>query len=332
MRVLAGDVGGTKVLLQLAENDGDRVRIVAEWRVESAAYDGLLSIIAACLDAAGMTGIAIDAACFGIAGPVQSDGAQQVAKVTNLPWIVERDAVARALGTTRVRLINDFQALGYGIEGLGAADVVELQAGVEQPRAPRALLGAGTGLGQGILIWRDDHYEAIATEGGHADFAPTDALQQELLHYLTAKYGRVSYERILSGPGIVNLYTFLSERTAQTGAAIFAADDPPAAITEAAMAGTDAIAVQALALFVRVYGAQAGNVALSVLAHGGVYLGGGIAPKIMPTLKNGEFMRAFCDKGRMTPLLGAMPVRVIVNPKAGLLGATLVARRLVRAT
>lgn len=332
MRVLAGDVGGTKVLLQLAENDGDRVRIVAEWRVESAAYDGLLSIIAACLDAAGMTGIAIDAACFGIAGPVQSDGAQQVAKVTNLPWIVERDAVARVLGTTRVRLINDFQALGYGIEGLGAADVVELQAGVEQPRAPRALLGAGTGLGQGILIWRDDHYEAIATEGGHADFAPTDALQQELLHYLTAKYGRVSYERILSGPGIVNLYTFLSERTAQTGAAIFAADDPPAAITEAAMAGTDAIAVQALALFVRVYGAQAGNVALSVLAHGGVYLGGGIAPKIMPTLKNGEFMRAFCDKGRMTPLLGAMPVRVIVNPKAGLLGATLVARRLVRAT
>jgi len=328
MRVLAGDVGGTKVLLQVAEIEGDALRVVAETRVESAAYDGLASIIVACLDAA-RTESAIDAACFGIAGPVMSDGERQSAKVTNLPWVIERDAIARLLGTSRVRLINDFQALGYGIEGLSGADVVTLQAGREQPRAPRAVLGAGTGLGQGILFWHGDHYEAIATEGGHVDFAPTDALQQELLTHLAARFGRVSYERILSGPGIVNLYSFLCDRAGRP-IATASAVDPAAAITEAALAGTDPIAVQTLTLFARIYGAQAGNVALSVLAHGGVYIGGGIAPKILPALTNGEFMRAFRDKGRMGALLVEMPVRVITNPRVGLLGAMLVARRLAR--
>lgn len=330
MRVLAGDVGGTKVLLQVAEIKGDTLRVVAETRLESAAYDGLESIIVACLEAARAES-AIDAACFGIAGPVVADGARQSAKVTNLPWVIERDAIARLLGTSRVRLINDFQALGYGIEGLSGTDVVTLQAGSEQPRAPRAVLGAGTGLGQGILIWHADHYQAIATEGGHVDFAPTDALQQELWTHLAARFGRVSYERILSGPGIVNLYSFLCERAGRsmtTNSEV----DLAAAVTEAALAGTDPVAVQALALFVRIYGAQAGNVALSVLAHGGVYIGGGIAPKILPALTDGEFMRAFRDKGRMATLLAAMPVRVITNPRAGLLGAMLVARRLARGT
>lgn len=329
MRVLAGDVGGTKVLLQVAEIEGDALRVVAETRVESAAHDGLASIIETCLDAARMES-AIDAACFGVAGPVVSDGAKQSAKVTNLPWVIERDALAQLLGTPQVRLINDFQAQGYGIEGLTGADVVTLQAGHEQPRAPRAVLGAGTGLGQGVLIWQGDHYEAIATEGGHVDFAPTDALQRELLSYLAAKFGRVSYERILSGPGIVNLYAFLCDRAGRT-VGMTSAVDPAAAITQAALAGTDPIALQSLQLFVRIYGAQAGNVALSVLAHGGVYIGGGIAPKILPALTNGEFMRNFCEKGRMAGLLQAMPVRVITNPQVGLLGAMLVARRLARA-
>lgn len=331
MRVLAGDVGGTKVRLQVAEIDGDVTRVAAEWRVRSADYDGLGPIIAECFDAAGLTGVAMDAACFGIAGPVQWEGARQSAKVTNLPWVIEADALARMLGNARVRLINDFQALGYAVEGLTAADVFVLQAGVEQPHAPRAVVGAGTGLGQGILIWDGDHYEAIATEGGHVDFAPTDALQQELFQFLAAKFGRVSYERILSGPGIANVYTFLSERAGRSASPLLAIADPAAAITEAALAGSDPVAVQALALFVRVYGAQAGNVALSVLAHGGVYIGGGIAPKILPALSNGDFMRAFVDKGRMASLLAAMPVRVIVNTGSGLLGALRVARRLARA-
>lgn len=330
MRVLAGDIGGTTVRLQVAEIDGAVARVAAEWRVNSADYDGLGSIISECFSAAGLTGVAMDAACFGIAGPVQSEGARQSAKVTNLPWVIDSDALARVLGNARVRLINDFQALGYAVEGLTAADVFVLQAGVEQPHAPRVVVGAGTGLGQGILIWDGDHYEAIATEGGHVDFAPTDALQQELLQFLASKFGRVSYERILSGPGIANVYTFLSERAGRS-AALLASADPAAAITDAALAGSDPVAAQALALFVRIYGAQAGNVALSVLAHGGVYIGGGIAPKILPALSNGDFMRAFVDKGRMAALLAAMPVRVIVNTGSGLLGASLVARRLARA-
>ncbi len=331
MRVLAGDIGGTKVRLQVAEIDGHVARVAAEWRVKSADYDGLGSIIAECFNAAGLTGVAMDAACFGIAGPVQSEGARQSAKVTNLPWVIESDALARMLGGARVRLINDFQALGYAVEGLTADDVFVLQTGVEQPHAPRVVVGAGTGLGQGILIWDGDHYEAIATEGGHVDFAPTDALQQELLQFLAAKFGRVSYERILSGPGIANVYTFLTERAGRSAAPLLATADPAAAITDAALAGSDPAAVQALALFVRIYGAQAGNVALSVLAHGGVYIGGGIAPKILPVLSNGDFIRAFVDKGRMAPLLAAMPVRVIVDTGAGLLGASLVARRMARA-
>ena len=330
MRVLAGDIGGTKVRLQVAEIDGDVTRVAAEWRVKSADYDGLGSIIAECFASAGLTGVAMDAACFGIAGPVQLEGMRQSAKVTNLPWVIESDVLARLLGSTRVRLINDFQALGYGVEGLTASDVFVLQAGVEQPRAPRVVLGAGTGLGQGILVWEDDHYEAIATEGGHVDFAPTDALQQELLQFLAARFGRVSYERILSGPGIVNVYTFLSERAGRSGGPMLAAADPAAAITEAALAGADPYAEQTLALFVRIYGAQAGNLALSVLGQGGVYIGGGIAPKILPALSNGDFMRAFIDKGRMASLLATMPVRVIVNTGAGLLGALLAARRLAR--
>ena len=330
MRVLAGDVGGTKVLLQLAEFDGEHPRVVEEWHRPSAAYDGLLPMVLQCLAEAKLTTSAVDAACFGIAGPVQAHGLSQSAKVTNLPWIVDSGAIARALGTPAVRLINDFQALGYGIEGLIHADLVVLQPGREQPRAPRVVIGAGTGLGQGLLIWQGDHYEAIATEGGHADFAPTDAVQQELLRYLAAKYGRVSYERILSGPGLVNLYSFLCERGGRSDRPVLAAADPAAAITQAALSASDAFAAEALALFVRVYGAQAGNVALGVLAHGGVYIGGGIAPKILPALSNGDFMRAFLDKGRMAAVLEAMPVRVINNPKAGLLGAVLAARRLVR--
>lgn len=334
MRVLAGDVGGTKVLLQIAEFEDRSIvfRVLAEQRFESSAYETFDAVLREFLNAAGTAAERIAAACFGIAGPVVCTANGESAKVTNLPWVIESAVLARALDVPCVRLINDFQALGYGIEALSPSDLCVLQAGNERARAARATIGAGTGLGQGILVWCDDHYEAIATEGGHADFAPTDELQIELLRYLAARFGRVSYERVLSGPGIVNLYSFICQRQSQHRAseALLAQPDPAAAITQAALERTDAAAVEALALFVRLYGAQAGNLALSCLAAGGIYIGGGIAPKILPVLQTGDFIRAFVDKGRMAALLAAMPVKVIMNSNTGLIGAALAAYRLCK--
>jgi len=332
MRVLAGDIGGTKVLLQVAEfaHASAAPRRLFERRFESAAYASLDAVLDDFLRAAGATSDGIAAACFGIAGPVVNGPAGESAKVTNLPWVIESTALAPRLRIARVRLINDFQALGYGIEALDRDDLVVLQAGEHRPRAPRVVIGAGTGLGQGILVWCDGYYDAIPTEGGHVDYAPTDDVQVELLRYLSARFGRASYERVLSGPGLVNLYAFLCERCRDVARldALLRHADPAAVISETALAHADPIAVEALALFVRVYGAQAGNLALACLATGGGYIGGGIAPKILTALKSGEFIRAFVDKGRMAPLLAAMPVEVIVNPETGLIGATLAARRL----
>lgn len=332
MRVLAGDVGGTKVLLSLATVEDGRVEAATPWRADSAAHTGLLPIVQEFLHSHGVAAGTIDAACFGIAGPVRCTVGHETAKVTNLPWTIDSTALARATGIPHVRLINDFQAFAYGIEALPATDLVILQAGEPQPRQPRAVLGAGTGLGQGLLIWQHDHYEAVATEGGHVDFAPTNPLQVDLWRYLTAKFGRASYERVLSGPGLINVYLFLCERqgTPPTSAFQPASTDAAATISEAALGGSDPLAVEALRLFVQVYGAQAGNCALACLATGGVYLGGGIAPKILPALQNGDFMQCFNDKGRMRDLLRTIAVSLVRNEKAGLLGAALAAARLVR--
>jgi len=329
MRVLAGDVGGTKTLLRIAEFDDDtnRYRVLAAQRVASNAYDTLLAVLREFLAAAGNAAHDIAAACFGIAGPVMCTAHGESAKVTNLPWVIDGAELARALGIAHVRLINDFQALGYGIEALSEADLAVLQAGERRAHSPRAVIGAGTGLGQGVLVWCGHYYESIPTEGGHVDFAPTDEVQIELLRYLARRFGRVSCERVLSGPGIVNLYSFVCERRGVPAAALAHAD-PAAAISALALDRADPAAVETMELFVRIYGGQAGNVALGCLAGGGVYVGGGIAPKILPLLRNGEFIRAFVDKGRMSALLAAMPVNVIVNPETGLIGATLAARRL----
>lgn len=332
MRVLAGDVGGTKVLLSLATVKDSRVEIATPWRADSAAHTGLLPIVQEFLHSNSIAGDSIDAACFGIAGPVRCAVGHETAKVTNLPWTLDSTALARATGIPRVRLINDFQAFAYGIDALPAADLVVLQAGEPQPHQPRAVLGAGTGLGQGLLIWQHDHYEAVATEGGHVDFAPTDPLQVDLWRYLTAKFGRASYERVLSGPGLINIYLFLCERhkTPPASALQSASFDAAATISEAALSGSDPLAVEALRLFVRIYGAQAGNCALACLATGGVYIGGGIAPKILPALQNGDFVQCFNDKGRMRDLLRTVAVSVVRNEQAGLLGAASAATRLVR--
>jgi glucokinase len=322
MRLLAGDIGGTKVLLRLAEFERGRFRVLDERRFAAAAYSGLTPIVREFLEHANA---APAAACFGVAGPIESNAAGQVARITNLPWVIETGSIKAETAIPRVRLINDFQAIGYAVDALEPSELAVLQKGNRVLGAPGAVIGAGTGLGQALLIWNGEHYESIATEGGHADFAPTDELQTELLRFLRERHGRVSYERILSGPGLMNLYAFCRGRGPASG---HDACDTPAAVSAAALSRGDPAAVSALQLFVSIYGAHAGNVALSYLAGGGVYIAGGIAPKILPALQDGSFVRAFADKGRMRVVLDGFPVRVITNEKAGLLGAALAASRL----
>lgn len=329
--VLAGDIGGTKTLLQLAEFRGQTCRAVFERRFDSHAHRDFSTVVREFLQAARAasdTLIPIHSACFGVAGPIQG----QTAKITNLPWQIDAGAIGAEFGIGRVRLINDFAAVGYGIETLGGADLVTLQAGQPQPGGVRAVIGAGTGLGMGMLVWRDDRYEALPSEGGHVDFAPTGEEQIALLRHLKPLYGRVSCERVVSGPGLVKIYEFLRDaggvaespelrRAMQAG-------DAAAAIAESALADRDALAVRALDQFIFIYGAVAGNLALTLLAEGGVYIAGGIAPKILDRLKAGGFTRAFNDKGRFAGLASNFPVHVVTNSKVGLQGAALVASRM----
>jgi glucokinase len=328
--ILAGDIGGTKTLLRLSEVSDNKQNMLAEQRYVSADWGDLTAMVQTFLDEArrDQGELSISGACFGIAGPVSG----RQAWVTNLPWELDADAMQTALDIPNVRLINDFAAVGYGIEALGDDDLVTLQAGEPEDNGPCALIGAGTGLGEGILVWAGDHYEVMASEGGHVEFAPRDALQVELLEYLMPKFGHVSCERVCCGRGLVNIFEFLRD----TGKGTIGADlaqamqsgDPAAAISMAALAGSDALASQAMDIFVDIYGAQAGNLGLTCLASGGVYVAGGIAPKIIDRLTTGDFTRAFNDKGRMQKLTGRMPVRVVTNAHVGLLGAILAASRL----
>ncbi len=328
MKILVGDIGGTKTLLQVAEFTPDNHCHVLREHAYASDHPDPMQIFRHFLQGAP----AVDAACFGVAGPVTGDAAHQQAQVTNLPWRLDNAALAAELNIPRVRLINDFQAVGYAIESLKDRDVVVLQGGEPQPQGTRALIGAGTGLGEGLLVWHNDHYEVLASEGGHVDFAPQDGTQAQLLEYLSRQYDHVSYERVVSGPGLVNIYTFL--RQAKPGAE--SADlaramregDPAAAISEFALWREDELAQQTLTQFVRIYGAQAGNLALTTLARGGVYIAGGIAPKIIDFMNSNDFLQAFNSKGRMQPLMQSIPVKVILNSRVGLIGAATVARRL----
>jgi len=323
---LAGDIGGTKTWLRLAEATPAGLRTVREQRFESADFDGLVPMIRTFL-ARESPPVEIRSACFGVAGPVEGGRAT----LTNLPWSVDADDISQQCGIAAVRLINDFEAVGYGIEALADRDIATLQIGRPEAKGPRAVLGAGTGLGVCLVVPGGEHYQVIATEGGHVDFAPTDELQMGLLRFLQGLFGHVSYERILSGPGLVNIYQFLQSAGAHRPAADLAhalhTDGAAAAISQAALAGHDSCARAALQLFINIYGAQAGNLALTVLARGGVYLAGGIAPRVLAELKSGEFMRAFCAKGRFAELLSMIPVHVVLNPQVGLMGAALVASR-----
>ncbi len=229
------------------------------------------------------------------------------------------------------RSSTTFVAVGYGIELLGPSDLATLQEGTPTPHGPIALIGAGTGLGQGFLLWEGDHYRVLPSEGGHGDFAPRDKVQVGLLRFLQQQFERVSWERLLSGAGLINTYRYLHSAAVAPEQATVRAEmekeDPATVISRHALAGTDCLSVRSLDLFCEIFGAQAGNLALTVVATGGVYLAGGIAPRIVERLKDGRFLTAFRDKGRMSELLSRIPVHVIMNPNVGLLGAAAVAGR-----
>jgi glucokinase len=328
MKILCGDIGGTKTLLQLADVEADQVTVVDQQRYPSGGYDDFYKIIAEFL--ANHPGVKIQSACFGVAGPVFQTDSGQSAAITNLPWRMETETIASRFQIEVVTLINDFQAVGYGLEALGDEEFVTLQTGVPVTHANRLVIGAGTGLGVAQLIWDGNHYKVIATEGGHVDFAPANEFQLALAGYLMRRFGRGSMEHVLSGPGLVNVYGFIAEQQKRLESAayqaVMATPDPAAAIAQGAESD-DTLAVAALELFVEVYGTQAGNFALCSLPLGGVYIAGGIAPKIIDRMKTPRFMTAFKNKGKMAGLMEQMPVRVVMNPEIGLLGSRAVARR-----
>ena len=324
MPILAGDIGGTKTLLQL-KDDGE---VLLERRFDSTAFDSFDALLEDFFDRAENQGLGtVEAACIAVAGPVQG----RHARVTNLPWRLDADALQGRFAIRRLQLINDFQAVGHGLETLGDDDLHVLQRGEACAGAPRALIGAGTGLGEGILVWSGDHYQVLASEGGHVDFAPTDDRQRALLAWLSERQSRVSYEDIVSGPGLETLYRFhAAQFPRQAASPLLAALDRgegAAAISGAAAQG-DALAERTLDMFVKIYGAQAGNLALTCLAAGGVYVAGGIAPRMIDRLGHGTFMAAFRDKGKMAELVARYPVYVVMNPMVGLQGAAEVAARL----
>lgn len=329
-RILAGDIGGTTTRLLLAEREGAALRTLAEQSFDSQRYTSLADVIGEFRRDTRQ--VPVDAACFAIAGPVRRTADDESVRVTNLPWRIARATLARAVNIPQIRLMNDFEAVGYGIERLDEHELVELQAGQPTPSGPRAILGAGTGLGQAIVLRQGDHDVVVPTEGGHVEFGPTDALQIDLARWLIAKLGRASYEDILSGAGLTRLYGFLYSRGAipeSPAVAVTLKDGDPAAAIHAAALKQDPLAQAALDLFIKIYGAQAGNLALATGATGGVYVAGGIAPRILEPLRTGAFLTAFRSKGRMTELLQRIPLRVIVSPDVGLRGALACAERLL---
>ncbi|HYV65523.1 MAG TPA: glucokinase [Myxococcales bacterium] len=332
MEVLAGDVGGTKTLLAIAEVgeakgsvEGPPIVLGESRRYDSRKHPGLASI---CHAFAAELGRPLPAhAGFGVAGPVSGGRSH----TTNLPWVLEENDLRSALGLGSIRLVNDFHALAMGIGSVSPGDLVPLNEGVAEPTGPWALIGAGTGLGEAIAVLSGDgRREVLPSEGGHASFAPCDEAQIGILRFLWRRYPHVSWERVVSGQGLVNVTEALSDsmgaRLPQNVAEAIQnrRGDAPAEITQAARSG-DTLCRRALETFCSLYGAEAGNLALKSLATGGVYVAGGIGPKILPELQDGRFRSAFLAKGRMRSLLEAIPVHVVLDPNATVLGAAALA-------
>ena len=321
--IIAGDIGGTKTNVALIETDGEQLGgTVVQQSYPSGKYDSLEAILAEFV-AAHRPPRTVTHACFGVAGPVAAGRVE----TPNLAWQVHDQTLARTLGVERVGLINDLEATAYGVEGLKETQLHTLNRG-EGVRevGNRALIAAGTGLGMAGIFWDGAHYRPMASEGGHADFAPRDDREVALLRYLTEKFnGHVSYERALSGPGLFNIYSFLRDAGGHEEPEWLAEEirsgDKTAAVSKAALAESADIAVEALDMFASIYGAAAGNLALTFKSVGGLYLGGGIAPKILEKLKDGAFVKAYKDKGRLSHLVESIPVHVILDDKTALYGA-----------
>ncbi len=326
--ILAGDVGGTKVHLALYGFAGGRLTLVRDQKFPSSEFATLDQVVHAFLKQpdGGGAGISaeITAACFGCPGPVR-DGRL---KTTNLPWTLDERELEQSLGIRHIFLINDLEANGYGIPELAPDKVMTLMEGDPEGVGHRGLVSAGTGLGEALLIWdgKSGRHRPTASEGGHCDFAARNDQEIALLQYLRRRLnGRVSFERVVSGIGIKNIYGFLRDDQRMEEPAWLRQrmeqEDPNAVIGQCAEDGSSAICAETLRIFASAYGAEAGNLALKVLAAGGIYLGGGIAPKILKTLQGGAFASAFLDKGRLSPVLRTIPVRVILDDTCALLGA-----------
>jgi glucokinase len=316
--ILAGDIGGTNARLAVYDVLDGHFNLVSASVFPSREYSGLDEIVSKFVRTAN---VHPRAACFGVAGPVRNGRVE----ASNLPWIIESKRLADELDLKKALLINDLEANAWGIAFLDPTDLVSLNQVKGIAVGNQAVVSAGTGLGEAGMYWDGAKHHVFACEGGHADFAPRNELESELLRYLRVRFGHVSYERIVSGPGLVNVFSFLRD----TGRGIepkWLADemlhsDPAAAISRAAIDGKCGLSEQALDLFVSIYGAEAGNLALKIMATGGIYLGGGIAPKMLSKLAGPLFMEGFVAKGRMQHLLEAIPVKVITNDKVALLGA-----------
>ena len=316
--ILAGDIGGTNARLACFRPQDGRLHFVSERVFPSQEHSELGEIVNQFLDAPGPRP---EVACFGIAGPVQNGRVE----TSNLPWAIEQSRLAEQIGIPATLLINDLEAIAWGIGALKAEDLVPLNRVTGPATGNQAVIAPGTGLGEAGLFWDGARHHVFACEGGHADFAPQGDLQIELLRFLHSRFEHVSCERILSGPGLVNVYEFLRESRAGKEspelAGKLATGDAAAAISGAALDGSCALAGKALDLWISIYGAEASNLALKVMATGGMFLAGGITPKIVARLKGLLFMQGFLHKGRLRQLLESIPVNVVTNEKAGLLGA-----------
>jgi glucokinase len=321
--ILAGDVGGTKTLLGLFESRPARPQPIVVQAYPTEEYDDLTAVVSAFASEDGVTGAEVDRACFGVAAPVVG----QTAQLTNVRFYVDVGRIATAFDIAHVALLNDLEAMAYAVPVLEESELHTLQTGTPVPGGNMALIAAGTGLGQALLHRVGDRFLPSPSEGGHADFAARNEREIALLRELITRYGRAEVEHVLSGPGLVNIH-----RVTHTGPCLVLDDldvrDAAATISLAALERRCRGCIDALDMFVDAYGAEAGNLALRSLSTAGLFLGGGIAPKILSALVGGRFMRAFRDKAPFTDLLGRIPVKVIVNDDAGLLGAAVYASSL----
>lgn len=330
--VLAGDIGGTKTTLAIyqvsqgsPQEHAPKLVLVRKGSFPSPRYGGLEAVVEEFLQHGTER---IDAGAFGIAGPVL-DGR---VLATNLPWKVEAARLAERLGGARVRLMNDLEATAYGALQTPAHEIQTLNEGIRRP-GHCAVIAAGTGLGQTFLFWDGHRYHAAATEGGHVDFAPRTEVEDGLLQYMRQQYPTVSYERLVSGPGLVQICNFLVDTQQRSLVAAvrkrMQTQDPGAVVGEAGLSGECPTCAEAVEIFLGIYGAQAGNLALTVMALGGVYVGGGIITKLLPKVTQGVFLKAFLNKGRFSSLMAEIPVRILLNPETSQIGAAYAAAELV---